>query len=389
MLEAVIAATHAARGNIQLLDASTQRLQIVSQRGLKRAFIDFFNTQETITAACRTAMARHARVIVEDVRTSSEFSEDARRVVLDSGGLACQATPLTSRSGDVIGIVSTLFEVPHRCSDEQLRLVDLFARHAADFIDYSRTKRALEDVCAREREARAHADAANSSKDQFLATLAHELRQPLSAIVPALEVRKRSLSAERRQRAAEIIDEQVRHLTKLVEDLSDASKISRGTMSLRRERVDLCAVVQRELDTDAPRFAARGQQLSVDLPDEPLWILADPMRLKQVFSNLLLNAGSYTPCDGHIRVVLHADGESAIFHLADDGEGIPAEALERIFQPFERGQPDGSSPSIGIGLALVRQLVELHGGTVIASSDGPGRGSEFVVRLPLLIPAPA
>src|ERR1700752_4119342 len=123
VLEAVVAVTHAARGHIQLLDGSTGRLHIVAQRGLSKAFIDFFNGRGTVAAACTAALTRRTRVIVEDVRTSSAFSDDAKRVMLDSGGLTCLATPLTSRDGDVIGILSTQFEGPHRCSDEQLRLV--------------------------------------------------------------------------------------------------------------------------------------------------------------------------------------------------------------------------------------------------------------------------
>jgi signal transduction histidine kinase len=385
VLEIAMSVTHASRGDVQLFRPATRQLEIVAQRGLPRQFVELLG--QSPDAPCTTALARRARVVIEDVAASHDVADNVRAAMLECGIRGSQATPLMARGGEVVGIVSMHFSEPCHSSDEQLRLVDLLARQATDFIDYQRLKNELEQALEREHQARARADAESSFKDRFIAMLAHELRQPLSAILPAIELQKRSLSPERRQRAGEIIEEQISHLMKLVDDVSDTSKISRGTLALHRERVDLRDVIRRELDTVAPHFATRRQQLTVDLPAEGVWIFGDATRLKQVFSNLLTNAANYTPRGGHVQATLTIGGDAAVFRLRDDGKGIPHEALERIFQPFERGDKESESPSVGIGLALVRQLVGLHGGSVSAFSAGRGQGSEFVVTLPLLSPA--
>jgi len=146
----------------------------------------------------------------------------------------------------------------------------------------------------------------------------------------------------------------------------------------------LRTIVQQALDMAAPLFQRRQHVLRMDIGREPIRVSGDPTRLKQVFSNLLQNAATYTPAPGLIQGRLSVDADQAIFRLRDTGVGIPVDALERIFELFERGEHDSSSPSVGVGLALVRRLVELHGGSVIARSDGPGQGSEFIVTLPLL-----
>jgi signal transduction histidine kinase len=382
VLEIAMSVTHASRGDVQLFRPATRQLEVVAQRGLSRPFMELLG--ESADAPCTRALARRTRVVIEDVAASHDIADDVRAAMLECGIRGSEATPLIARGGEVVGIVSTHFSEPCHSTHEQLRLVDLFARQATDFIEYQRLKSELQQALDREQQARAQADAETGFKDRFIAMLAHELRQPLSAILPAIELQKRSLSPERRQRAGEIIEEQITHLMKLVDDVSDTSKISRGTLALHRERVDLRDVIRRELDTVAPHFAARRQQLTVDLPAEGVWIFGDATRLKQVFSNLLTNAANYTPRGGHVQATLTIEGDAAVFRLRDDGKGIPHEALERIFQPFERGDRENESPSVGIGLALVRQLVGLHGGSVSAFSAGRGQGSEFVVTLPLL-----
>ena len=383
-LDTVIAVTHADCGHLQLIDSQASRLRTQTERGLPMAFVRFFDAAENVGSTWTVALEQRRRIVAPDVRVAPEYTAASRRVMLDSGILSTQSTPLLSRSGEALGVISTHFRVPHRCTEIELQLVDLVARQAADFIEYSQRRRELQDMCARERTERVRAEAANDSKDQFLAMLAHELRQPLSAAFPAIEVQKRSLSPERRQRAGEVIAEQLAHLARLVEDLADASRMMRGTIELQREPVDLRTILQQALDMTAPSFQRRQHALQMDLGDGPVRVSGDATRLKQVFSNLLQNASSYTPAEGIIHGTLSVDRDQAVFRLRDNGVGIPAEALERIFDLFERGEHDASSPSVGIGLALVRRLVELHGGSVHAVSDGPGRGSEFTVTLPLM-----
>ena len=227
------------------------------------------------------------------------------------------------------------------------------------------------------------ADAATcgASADAMLAVVCHELRQPLGAIVSAIEVQKRSLSAERRQRAAEVIEQQVCHLGHLVDELSQVSDLAvRVTLCL--ERVDARELLRHALDTAAPVLQRGRHIIAVASPRERLWVLADRTRLVQVFANLLQNAGTYTPEGGTIHVSLEAIDGVMHLRVRDNGIGIPSEWLDRIFGLFERGPNSQDRPGTGIGLYLVRELVHRHGGTVTASSGGDRAGSEFHVAIP-------
>jgi signal transduction histidine kinase len=224
-------------------------------------------------------------------------------------------------------------------------------------------------------------------KDEFLAVLGHELRNPLAPIRTAVEVlRQAGGRGPTAEQAHGIIDRQVRHLARLVDDLLDFSRISRGRITLRQELVALDQAVAHAVETCRPLYDARGHELTVALPAAPVWLAADPARLTQILTNLLTNAAKYTAGNGHVRLTAEAMDQEVILRVRDDGIGIPADMLERIFEPFT--QVD-SSPGkamqwgLGIGLTLVKTLVELHGGTVTAASAGLGQGSEFIVRLPL------
>jgi signal transduction histidine kinase len=200
---------------------------------------------------------------------------------------------------------------------------------------------------------------------------------------PAIEVRRRSSDLRQRERADAVVEEQLAHMARLVTDLADASRIARGAVDLQCQRLDLRSAIVQALDLISSQLQRRQHVVTVDLTQEPLWVFGDPTRLKQIFSNLLQNATTYTPHGGAIAASAAAADGHAVFRVRDNGVGIAADSLDRIFRLFERGQHDSSSVSLGVGLAVVRRLVELHGGTVSAFSDGPNRGSEFVVKLPL------
>ena len=217
------------------------------------------------------------------------------------------------------------------------------------------------------------------SVDQTVAVLVHELRQPVAAIIGALEMQKRGLSPERRQRAGEVIEHQVDHLSRLLDNLSH---VSWSADLLVRERVDACDVIRDAVDMTAIAFQRRGHTVNVRLAPEPIWVDADRPRLTQVFANLLQNAAAYTPEGGTISVSLAGDGAVARVRIKDDGLGIPEEWLEAIFDLFRRGPQSVGLPGTGIGLSVVKRIVALHEGSVTAHSEGTGRGSEFVVTLP-------
>jgi PAS domain S-box-containing protein len=242
------------------------------------------------------------------------------------------------------------------------------------------------DVTDRKQAAEALREA-DRRKDEFLAMLAHELRNPLAPIRNAVEVlRLTKETAADVVFARDVIDRQAQQLSRLVDDLLDVARITRGKINLRQERVDVAAALTRALETCQPLIQSRRHTLEVALPDRPLWVEADPVRLAQVFANLLTNAAKYTDEGGRIGVRAGEEAGRAVVRVRDTGMGIPAEMLPRIFDPFTQAERSlaRSYGGLGVGLTLVRQLLELHGGTVQAFSDGPGRGSEFVVRLPLL-----
>jgi PAS domain S-box-containing protein len=244
------------------------------------------------------------------------------------------------------------------------------------------------DITERKRAEEALKDA-DRRKDEFLAMLAHELRNPLAPISNALHLVR--LHGADPQQALEMIERQVEHMVRLVDDLLDVSRITRGKIELRRERVDLAAVAVRAVEGSRPLIDARRHRLEMRLPDGPLPVDGDPMRLAQVVWNLLNNAAKYTPEGGRIALTVEAAGGEAVVRVRDTGMGIPADMLARVFDLFTQVDRtlDRAEGGLGIGLTLVRRLTEMHGGTVAAHSAGPGQGSEFVVRLPLAAGAPA
>ncbi len=224
-------------------------------------------------------------------------------------------------------------------------------------------------------------------KDEFLAMLAHELRNPLAPILNAFEVMRigPEASAEDLASIRMVAERQVRHLARLVDDLLDVSRITSSKIRLRTAPVDLAEILARVVEASRPAVEGRGHRLSVELGPDPLPMLGDPTRLDQVMTNLINNAAKYTEPGGSIALEAGRSGDWAEVRVADSGIGIPAEMLPHVFDLFTQVDRalDRSQGGLGIGLTLVRRLVELHGGTVSARSDGPGRGSEFAVRLPL------
>jgi CheY-like chemotaxis protein/two-component sensor histidine kinase len=226
---------------------------------------------------------------------------------------------------------------------------------------------------------------ADRRKDQFLAMLGHELRNPLAPVLNAVRLlRDEEVPPATRRNALDAADRQVRHMARLVDDLLDVNRIRSGKVQLRKTELDLGKVVEAAVQSVETLFRSREHTLSLALPEEPIVIEGDPLRLTQVVMNLLANAAKYTDPGGHVTVRLERAGKDALLRIEDDGIGIPQELLPRVFELFVQGEQavDRSRGGLGIGLALVKSLVEMHGGTAWAESDGPGKGSRFSVRLP-------
>jgi PAS domain S-box-containing protein len=227
---------------------------------------------------------------------------------------------------------------------------------------------------------------ADRRKDEFLATLAHELRNPLAPMRNVLEIlRLKEFADPQLNWARDVFDRQLQHMTHLVDDLLEVSRITQGKLELRKQRLELARAMQSAMEAARPTVQASSHHLSVTLPCEPLYLDADPTRLSQMILNLLNNAAKYTPPGGSISLAAEREGDEAVIVVRDSGIGIPGEHLDSVFEMFSQLAPalDRSQGGLGIGLALVRGLAELHGGTIAAFSDGPGKGSEFVIRLPL------
>ncbi len=296
------------------------------------------------------------------------------------------AVPVISRSGEVIG--GLFFGHPEAgvFTQRTEQLIVAVATQAATAIDNAR----LYDAAQREIASRERAEAAlreaDRRKDEFLATLAHELRNPLAPIRQAALISQAPTATETQKRwSHDVISRQVQHMSLLLDDLLDVSRITRGTLELRRQPTELAAIVDAAVETARPAIDAKRHELLVDIPSAAPPFSADPLRLAQVLSNLLTNAAKYTDPEGQIRLGAAISAGTLSVSVTDSGIGIPAEDIAGVFAMFSqvKSTQDRSEGGLGIGLALAKGLVELHGGTLEARSRGVGFGSEFIVRLPL------
>jgi CheY-like chemotaxis protein/two-component sensor histidine kinase len=240
------------------------------------------------------------------------------------------------------------------------------------------------------RESESALRAADQRKDRFLATLAHELRNPLAPVMNALEIMRRAGGEPAVLRdALATMHRQMTQMVRMIDDLMDITRITRDTLDLRKQRVVLSSVVSGALESCLPIAHAMGHEVRTSLPEEPIELDADPTRLTQVFSNLLSNACKFTGRGGMIEVSARRLGPDVVVRVSDTGIGISKDQLPDVFQMFSQVEPtSGRQPGLGIGLHLVQRLVELHGGSVIARSEGLGHGSEFLVTLPVLVEPP-
>jgi signal transduction histidine kinase len=302
------------------------------------------------------------------------------RAIRERAGRSDGATtivPLVSSAG-IVGALSFRFAGPAPRSAEDEALLDDLGRQAALALERAR-------LYDRAQRSEASLVEANRRKDEFLALLSHELRNPLAPIMTALQLMKlRGISGAEYER--DVIERQVRHVSRLVDDLLDLSRITRGRLELDRRRVDVASVISRAIETTSPLFEQRFHRLTILSPEERIEIDGDEQRLAQAVANLLTNAAKFTDPGGAIEVDCAARDGRVQIAVRDSGIGLSAEALATIFDPFHQAaRPmERGSGGLGLGLSLVKSLVELHGGSVRAESDGPGKGSRFVLDLPAL-----
>jgi PAS domain S-box-containing protein len=356
-------------GLLSLYDPETNDLTVAASIGLDE---DFFRSGsfKTIQAAYRLSFAQRRRVVIEDCETDP--ASDPLFDALRAGGIrSVHNTPLVTRSGEIVGILSTHFRKPYQPTERVKRLVDLCAYQAVEFIENARLYDQLR--------------LADRRKDEFLATLAHELRNPLGTVRNSLYLLRLSddLSPSV-EHVRQIMDRQVNYMVSLVDDLLEVSRIARGKIELRLEPTDVSAILASAVETSRPFIDSSDHELTIQISPTTMTINADSMRLVQVIVNLLNNAARYTDPGGHIWLTAQRLGGEAVLSVRDTGMGIPPQMLGKVFEMYvQAGEPESTVRGLGVGLALAKRLVELHGGRIEAKSEGPGLGSEFIVSLPL------
>jgi PAS domain S-box-containing protein len=393
ILAAAMAITEADAGTIQLLDRPSHTLTFLARRGfVPDITVHFEGVNATPLSPCGLALARGERAFVVFDNPGSSDTDDSNKLHLEAGMCCAQSTPLVSRSGKPLGMFSTHWREYRRLTERELRFLDLLARQAADLIERIQAQEALR---ASEKQLRE----ADRRKDEFIAVLAHELRNPLVPIRTGVELLK---SARERPVLIDAIrpmmERQVGHMVRLIDDLLDVSRITSGKIELRRQRVTLSSVVGSAIEANRAAIAGGGLELSTNLDDPHRIIEVDPTRFSQVISNLVQNAAKFTAAGGKVTIsaAVESDASAAavpelVLNVADTGIGIEAHQLPRVFDLFAQAHPGGYDrhAGLGIGLALARSLVQLHGGSISASSGGIGQGSLFTVRVPAPSLAPA
>jgi PAS domain S-box-containing protein len=358
------------RASILLLDRTTGILRHGAGPSLPAAYneaIDGMAIGPSV-GSCGTAAFHDREIVVTDIAIDPLWLA-FRELALSHGLRACWSTPIHSSRGEVLGTFAIYYDEPREPTDEERLLVTALTRTATIAIERAFLDESLAEASRR--------------KDEFLALLGHELRNPLAPIVTALDL----LSLGRGDGVHErrVIERQVRHMVQLVDDLLDISRITRGKVELKPQHLDLAATIRKAVEMASPLLEQRAHKLTLDLPREHIIVDGDPVRLAQVFANLLTNAAKFTKRAGQVSVAARRAGDRVVVDVRDDGIGIRAEFLARIFEPFFQGERlvDGAQGGLGLGLPLVWNLVRLHGGSVSATSEGPGHGSCFSVTLPL------
>lgn len=391
-VDAVLTVARADRASVLVFD-QRDVMRFVAWRGLSDRYRAAVDGHSPWTSQDKNPEP----ILVEDAARDPRLGE-LREVIADEGIRSLAFVPLVYQNR-LHGKFMLYYDAPHAFVPEELRLAATIAQHVGFGLARVRAEEAIEELLERERTARKEADSARAAaerashaKDEFLAMLAHELRNPLGVIVNAITLidGRTELPPEPR-RASAMIRRQAEHLTRLLDDLLDVARITSGHIELKCLAVDLGAVVRTAVEAQRHHLDRRRQRLHVALPQEALTVVGDSVRLHQVVGNLLSNASKYTPDAGSIWITVERESGEAVLRVRDNGTGIPADKIDTIFELFAQANPSlaRTEGGLGIGLTVVKQVVELHGGRVGAHSDGAGKGAELTVRLPLALAPPA
>jgi signal transduction histidine kinase len=353
-----------------MVDETGETLRLESCAGIPAEMAETITRLRFGEAICGT-VALHCQPVVA---TRIQQSDDPKAQLVKSLGFRAFACNPLLADDQLLGTLSFASRTRDQFDPEELEFLRTICHYVTVAYVRVRLVRQLRE--------------ADRRKDEFLATLAHELRNPLAPIRTAVQVLRAKGPAEPDLMwGRDVIDRQVQQMARLLDDLLDISRVTRGRLELRKQRVTLAEVVASAVETSRPPVEAGGHELTVTLPAEPVYLEADPIRLAQVFLNLLNNAAKYTEKGGRIRLTAQREGQEVVVSVTDTGIGIAPQHLPHLFDMFSQvtSALERSQGGLGIGLSLVKGLVEMHGGSITARSDGPGKGSEFIVRLPVAI----
>lgn len=370
-------------GSMQRYDEKRGELQFIGHKGLDEKSIEYWRwVRPGQATTCGKALELRQRVIVSNfeacdfLKGSPDLTEFRKANVRSA-----QSTPLITRGGRLVGMITTHWTRQTEPSARDFRLLDIVARQAADLIERNMVLEALRLQADRLVEADRH-------KNEFIATLAHELRNPLAPIRNGVAVLKIG-NADQTPSVLAMMDRQLSQMVRLIDDLLDVSRMSRGDIEVKRELVDLASIIDSAVETSRPLISASKHDFTVAVPADVVWLEADKMRVAQAISNLLNNAAKYTPAGGKIELAARLIGKEVCIRVTDTGIGISAAALPKIFDLFM--QVDGgaarSQNGLGVGLALSQKLAELHDGRIDVESAGEGLGATFTLRLPARVDA--
>lgn len=373
VVDAAMALLGSDTGSMQMLNTETNQLALLVARGFAEETATFFRWVGPDTAStCGVALREGVRIIMEDIDACDYMAGTEGKVAFGYSGIrAMQSTPLISRSGRLVGMISTHWRRPHRPSERELRLLDVLARQAADLIERTQTMDRLTEL--------------DRIKTEFISNISHELCTPLASVLGYIELLDSGMAGELTPTQKELLEiayESGCSLQVLIEELLDVSRMESGRFRLALEAVNLAEMAERALIRVAPQAEAKHLTITRHLsPDVPL-LLADARRMQQVFSNLLGNAIKFTSEGGRVDLWVGSQNGSVVVEVADTGPGIHPDDLPRLFDRFHRGRGTGCVPGTGLGLYLIKTIVESHGGTVEVESE-LGAGSRFRVRLPV------
>lgn len=382
VLDQIVEAFHANGDAVYALSSDGLHLDLLAQRGHPDDELEPYTRLPLEASTPVTDAARTGKpAFFESFEACASQYPHLRSAISVGGFEGSVALPLMLH-GNLLGVLGIRFRDSRNFDERERALLVTLSELCSQALDRAR-------LLASERAARAEAESASRAKDEFLAMLGHELRNPLAPIVTALSIMKqRSDGIWQKERA--VIERQVSHLVRLVDDLLDVSRITRGLVELKKEPLEIATIVARSIEQSSPLLEQRRHHLSITIPEQGLVVDGDATRLAQVLSNLLTNAAKYTPPGGEIELIAERNDDSVMLTVKDNGVGIEPSMLSQVFELFSQ-EPQSvarSQGGLGLGLAIAKSLLELHGGTIVAKSEGRGTGSTFTVILPLAVARP-